>query len=741
VLDIATDVTEQVLARQQVQHLNEALAATNTELLATDRELLASNAELASAQAQLRQLNQQLEDRVLARTQALAEARAQADNQRWHLERFFEQAPAAICVLGGPDMVFELVNPAYQRLFPGRQLLGQPMLEAQPGLVDHPIWHTLRRVYTTGQTNEERDVLIPLPTHPGGPMQDFYFHYIHQARYDEQGRIDGILVFALDVTAQVLTKQRAETLQAEVLAAAQRLAEERETFYQIFEHTPAYISLLRGPEHRVAYCNLAYQQLIGRRPIQGTPVAEVQPKAAAQGFIKLLDHVYQTGETYYGTEVPVEVATVAAGAPKKVYVNFTYQAYREQGEIVGISVFATSVTAQVLARQQTAAAQAQLQAVLTQAPVAIALLRGPDNVIEMANPMIARIWGRPQEPLAGRLLFKVLPEARAQGFPEILDRVRQRGLPFQAQEVGVRLERHGQRETVYLNFVYQPLRDEDGQVDSVAIVATEVSEQVAARQQVAHTNEQLRTINTELDEANQLLLRTNADLDNFIYTASHDLKAPITNIEGLLEALREHLPPAVRQAELVAPLLGMMQGSVERFKKTIAQLTDISRLQQAHLQPAEVVDLAALVEDIRLDLAPELAQDATLKLDVTDCPTVAFSAKNLRSIIYNLLSNGLKYRAPDRVPVVRLRCRRQNHEVALEVEDNGLGLDEIQQRQLFRMFQRLHSHVEGSGVGLYMVKKIVENAGGSIRVQSQPEVGSTFVVTLPGQAAGYSHSG
>jgi PAS domain S-box-containing protein len=734
VLDIATDVTAQVLARQQVQQLNEALAATNAELLATNEALLATNAELSQTQAQLQQLNQQLEDRVLARTQALAEARAHADNQRRRLARFFEQAPAAICVLSGPELIFELVNPAYQRLFPDRQLLGRPILEAQPGLVDHPVWHTLRRVYATGQTYEAQDVLVPLPKYLGGPLEDYYFHYIQQARYDEQGRVDGILIFALDVTTQVLAQQRAEALNTQVLAAAQRQVQERETFYQVFEHTPAFISLLRGPEHRVAYCNLAYQQLMGGRPIQGTPVAEVQPKAAAQGFIKLLDHVYQTGETYYGTEVPLEVATSAAEPTKKLYINFTYQAYREDNEIVGISVFATDVTAQVLARQQTAAAQAQLQAVLAQAPVAIAIVRGEDFIIEVANPLIARIWGRPQEPLLGRPLFEVLPEAHQQGFPELLAQVRQDGQPFQAQEVAVRLERRGQLENVYLNFVYQPLRDEAGRIDSVAIMATEVSEQVAARQHVAHTNEQLRAINTELDEANQQLLRTNADLDNFIYTASHDLKAPITNIEGLLNALLEQLPPEVHQVDQVAPLLRMMQDSVERFQKTIAQLTDISRLQQAHLQPTEVVDLAALVEDISLDLAPELALGATLELDIADCPTVAFSAKNLRSIIYNLLSNGLKYRAPDRLPVVRLRCHRREHEVVLEVQDNGLGLDETQQRQLFRMFQRLHSHVEGSGIGLYMVKKIVENAGGAITVQSQPGVGTTFSVVLPGLA-------
>jgi len=735
VLDIATDVTEQVRARQQVQNLYEELAVTNEELMAANEEFLAGNAELARTQTQLQQLNQQLEARVLARTKALLEARADADTQRQRLERFFMQVPAAICVFDGPDFVFELVNPAYQNLFPGRRLQGRPLLEALPGMADHPVWHMLRQVYTTGRTNEERDILTPMPKYEDGPLENFYFHYIQQARYDEQGRIDGVLVFALDVTAQVLAQQRAETLQAQVLAAAQRQVQERETFYRVFEHTPAVIGLLRGPEHRVVYHNVAYQQLLGGRVVRGSTVIDIQPEAEAQGFVKLLDRVYETGETHFGVEVPLWLPAQGAEPAHTAYLNFTYQAYYDDDTVAGISVFATEVTEQVLARQQRAAAQAQLQAVLEQAPVAIAIVRGPDYIIEVANPLIARIWGRAQEPLLGQPLFEALPEARSQGFPEILAKVTADGQAFLAQEVAVHLERHGQRRLVYLNFVYQPLRDETGRIGSVAIVATEVSEQVAARQHVAQTNEQLLTINTELDEANQQLVRTNVDLDNFIYTASHDLKAPITNIEGLLEALLEQLPPAVRQAEQVAPLLAMMQNSVERFQKTIAQLTDISKLQQAHLHSTELVGLAALVEDIRLDLAPELAQGATLLVDVAACPTVAFSAKNLRSIIYNLLSNGLKYRAPDRPPVVRLRCYYHQPEVVLEVQDNGLGLDEGQQQQLFRMFQRLHSHVEGSGVGLYMVKKIVENAGGTITVQSQPGVGTTFRVVLPGPAA------
>ncbi len=726
-LGIATDVTEQVLARHQVQALNEELATANEELVVANEEFLANNTELAHAQLQLRQLNHELEARVAERTQAARQAQAEAEQQRQQLERLFEQAPAAICILAGPELVYELVNPGYQQLFPGRRLLGRPLLEALPELAGQPVWHSLRRVYDTGQTHEELEMLIPMARHEGGPLEDFYFHYIQQARYDELGRIDGLVVFALDITDQARTRRQATALQAEVLATAQRQAQEREAFYRVFEQTPAAVAFLRGPEHRLAYFNPAYEGLFPGRRLRGRTVAESQPEAVEQGFVALLDHVYQTGETYRGNELPLRVASPGGeGVGQPIYFNFTYQPYQENGQTIGLSVFAYDVTAQVLGRQQRAAAQAQLQAVFEQAPVAIGLLQGADYVVRVVNASMSALWGRTPAQMLDHPMFEVLPEAADQGFRGLLDEVRRTGTPFVAHERPIVLARHGQREKMYFNFVYQPIRGAGEGEWVVAVVATDVSQQVAARQQVALAND-------ELQATNQQLTRTNADLDNFIYTASHDLKAPITNIEGLLAALHEQLPPPVRHDELVQPLLRMMSDAIERFQKTISHLTDISRLQQAHAQPAEAVDLAALVEDIRLDLAPAQAAAGTrLVVDVARCPTLSFAPKNLRSIVYNLLSNAIKYAAPERPSVVELRCARAAGAIVLEVHDNGLGLTEVQQRQLFRMFQRLHSHVEGSGIGLYMVKKIVENVGGSITVRSQPGVGSTFTVRLPG---------
>jgi signal transduction histidine kinase len=197
----------------------------------------------------------------------------------------------------------------------------------------------------------------------------------------------------------------------------------------------------------------------------------------------------------------------------------------------------------------------------------------------------------------------------------------------------------------------------------------------------------------------------------------------------------------VEQDVDVAHLLTLMQESVARFQRTLGHLTDVSKLQPSHAEPPEAVDLPAQVEAVCLDLAPALAAaGGQLLVDVAACPTLRISPKNLRSMLYNLLSNAIKYHHPDRPPQVTLRAYWAANSVLLEVQDNGLGLTEQEQSKLFVMFRRLHTHVDGTGVGLYMVKRMAENAGGTVRVHSQPGVGSTFTVVLPDRASTQSTS-
>ncbi|QNH61920.1 ATP-binding protein [Hymenobacter sediminicola] len=597
-------------------------------------------------------------------------ARAEAELQRQQLYSVFEQAPAMICIFDGPQHVFQFVNPPYQALVGERPLLGMPIAEAMPELEGQPIFGLLDQVYQTGETFYAHEMLVQLDHANAAPqnLEKRYYNFIYQARHSLQGSIDGILVFAYDVTPQVQNRQQIQTLNEELAAANEELHASNEEFL--------------GSNAELQQTQQLLQQL------------------NQQLEMRVLERTQQ-----------VE--------------NALHEA-RQQ-------------------REQLRMQKSLLQQILGQTPAAIATLSGPDHRFTFFNAQYQTLTsGRTQ---LGHTVADVLPEVVEQGFVDLLDNVYLTGESFEGVEMPALLYNSatGQNEPRFVDFVYQPLIDEEGQTHGILAFILDSTEKVHARQQVQAlneelavineelqaTNEELQVTNEELGDTNNLLSRTNVDLDTFIYTASHDLKAPITNIEGLLHTLLDELPAASRQGD-VPYILDLMHGSVDRFKRTIEHLTDISKLQQEHAQPATLVQLATVVEDVRLDLAPLLRETgAQLEVAVTSCPMVSFSEKNLRSVIYNLLSNALKYQHPLRAPRIRVRCQHTEAYLVLSVQDNGLGLNEQQQQNLFGMFQRFHTHVDGSGVGLYMVKKMVENVGGYISVESQENVGSTFFVYFP----------
>ncbi|WP_152981812.1 PAS domain-containing protein, partial [Hymenobacter sp. AT01-02] len=192
---------------------------------------------------------------------------------------------------------------------------------------------------------------------------------------------------------------------------------------QVFAQTPAAVLLLRGPEHRMDYANAAAQQLFPDREMLGWPIAESQPESVAQGFVALLDRVYRTGETYQGTEVPLTVQHEPGQSARITYFNFSYQAYREQGQVVGVSSFAYDVTEQVLARQQREVQQRLLETVFAQAPVALFVLRDPRYHVELVNPLMEQMLGRPLPALLGRPYFEAMPELTTGRYPALMQQV------------------------------------------------------------------------------------------------------------------------------------------------------------------------------------------------------------------------------------------------------------------------------------------------------------------------------
>jgi signal transduction histidine kinase len=133
-----------------------------------------------------------------------------------------------------------------------------------------------------------------------------------------------------------------------------------------------------------------------------------------------------------------------------------------------------------------------------------------------------------------------------------------------------------------------------------------------------------------------------------------------------------------------------------------------------------------LFEDVKYSLESLIQKYSPIITTDFSVHEIYFSRKNLRSLFYNILSNAIKYSSPDRVNEITIATKAEGNYTVLSIADKGLGMSEGYENKIFRMFKRLHDHVEGSGVGLYLVKRIIENSGGKIEVESALGKGSCF---------------
>ncbi|RIJ37608.1 CHASE domain-containing protein [Pontibacter oryzae] len=360
-----------------------------------------------------------------------------------------------------------------------------------------------------------------------------------------------------------------------------------------------------------------------------------------------------------------------------------------------------------------------LQKLFLEVPAVVGLIRYPDYQYVLANPQYRRLYGN--RPLVGKTIYEAHSDQEGQGFFERVEEVFKSGEPFIGNEVPTAVEGNNSGDIVYgyFNLVYQPLIDATGKVEAVLVFAVEVTELVNARKELLLTNDELSGKNDEL-------LRINNDLDNFVYTASHDLKSPIANMEGLATLLRDILKGKLEVEDL--QVLDMVQISINKLKGTIADLAEITKVQKELHSDVEPLSFELMLQDIMADIDGMIRESgASIKTDL-QVDNILYARKNLRSIIYNLVSNAIKYKAPERRAEVHVRTYQTKEYTILEVQDNGLGIRKEQQHKLFSMFKRLHTHVEGTGIGLYIVKRIIENNGGKIEVESDLGKGTTFRV-------------
>lgn len=376
--------------------------------------------------------------------------------------------------------------------------------------------------------------------------------------------------------------------------------------------------------------------------------------------------------------------------------------------------------------QLRAAAQTErnrLYAILRQAPAAVAVLRGPGLVFELANPRYEELVQRTG--LVGKPLLEVFPELEDQPIHEVLRRAYTTGERFVAREFPLKLRRtpQGELEDVYFDFTYEALRTPDGLVDGVMVIAFDVSDRV-------------RGVLRER-EARAELERASRAKDEFLAMLGHELRNPLTAISMALTMIER----AGGDSAQSGPHHATARRQMGHLVRLVDDLLDISRVTRGIVElHLEAVNLAAVVQSALASARPAI-EARRHELSVTMGAGTFFlkaDATRLEQIFVNLLTNAAKY--TDLGGQLSLRLAREVHEgqqqAVVRVRDNGRGIPRDMLDKVFDVFVQVSPAIDrstgGLGLGLTLVKRLVELHGGTVSVHSDDtSKGSEFVVRLP----------
>lgn len=427
--------------------------------------------------------------------------------------------------------------------------------------------------------------------------------------------------------------------------------------------------------------------------------------------------------------------------------------YDSMGKAISLSGIVMDITDRIESEQRLKVNEEHLRTLIEQAPVATALFVGKDMVIDIPNEAMLKVWGKGRS-VIGKPLKDALPELEGQPFLAILDRIYKTGEAHSEQGARANLVVDGRLQTFYYDYTYKPLKNSKGEVYAILDMAVDVTEQVISRQELEQSEERYRQLASELErrvgqrtdelhQANIELVNSNNNLQQFAYAASHDMQEPLRKIQSfgsrLLSTYSEKLDDNGQY------MLNRIQDASKRMSAMIDDLLAYSRLTTREGE-FDQVRLDEIVHSVLADLEISIQEQKT-DIIVEDLPVVWGNGSQLAQLMQNLISNAIKYRLPEQQSVVRLSYRSVNESektalpkllpdhpyIRLEVTDNGIGFDEIYLDRIFQMFQRLHGRSEfsGSGIGLALCKKVVQNHHGYITAQSQPGKGATFIVYLP----------
>ena len=333
------------------------------------------------------------------------------------------------------------------------------------------------------------------------------------------------------------------------------------------------------------------------------------------------------------------------------------------------------------------------------------------GIIKSWNKGAERLFGYTADEAVGRPITMIIPADRQEEEPAILDRLK-RGERVDHFET-IRVRKDGSRADISLSI--SPIRDESGRVTGASKIARDITERKRQEQALAAINAELR--------------RSNADLQQFAYSASHDLQEPLRMVATYSELLRREFGGQLGPGgdEYIGYTI---QGAL-RMEQLLRDLRAYTLASTGGKDPSEDIEAGQSLDKALAALESAIKESGAC-ITCTALPRIRFHEFQLEQVFQNLIGNSIRYRSGEKL-VIHVAAEPRGEDWLFSVRDNGIGIDPQYKEQVFEIFKRLHSAAAypGTGMGLAICQRIVERAGGRIWVESELGRGSTFFFTIP----------
>ncbi len=389
------------------------------------------------------------------------------------------QAPVAMCIFRGENHIVEIANEQMLQLWntKAENIINKPIFEVLPGLKKQGFDEILHSVFRDGKKITTDELFVQL--NRNGQTENTYINFVYEALREKDGTISGIAAIATEVTAQVLARSKVE--------------ESEQKIRQLVENAPFPIAVYVGKEMRIELANESIIKIWGKGPdVIGKTYREILPELKNQSVFEQVESVFETGLSFHSRNSRIDI--VIDDILQSFYFNYSFTPlYDLNGKIYGVMNTAVEITDLYLAKQKIEESDKRFRDTVKQAPVGITILRGPEYVVEMANEAYLKLIDRTEETFVGRPLYDSLPEVK-ETVSALLDGVLNTGVPFHGIEVPVPLNRYGKIETSYFDFLYHPLKEENGTISGILVTVSEVSEKVEARKKVELNEDRLKIV-------------------------------------------------------------------------------------------------------------------------------------------------------------------------------------------------------------------------------------------------------